>query len=101
MRTFTGFFSIIALGLIAGAMFAASMSNTIAHYFAADGSDGPINIDYISLFLGIIIGAIITNLAGMEWSRIPRRVAAWIVDNTDNFSYLLAAIILVFVVIYY
>jgi len=101
MRTFTGFFSIIALGLITGAIFATSMSNAITQYFSADSSGSPISIDYVSLLIGIIIGAVITNLAGMEWSRLPRRVAAWIVDNTDNFSYLLAAIILVFIVIYY
>ncbi len=101
MRTFTGFFSIIALGLIAGAVLATTMSHSVSQFIGNQGSETGFKIDSLSLLMGIILGALLTNLASMEWSRIPRRLAAWLVDNSDNFGYLAVAIVLIAIVIYY
>ena len=101
MKTFTTFISVIALGLIAGAVIVTTLNNSVAPALGAGSMANDLQIDQVSLIIGIVIGAITANLARMEWANIPRHLANWILTNAPTFGYLVTALVLAAVVIYY
>lgn len=60
-----------------------------------------IKLDYASLILGLFIGVLLSSLASIPWSQIPRRIANWLVSNQANFGYGLLSIGFAALLIYY
>ena len=58
-------------------------------------------LDYASLILGLLIGVLLSSLASIPWSQIPRRIANWLVSNQANFGYGLLSIGFAALLIYY
>lgn len=66
------------------------------------GAAGPtFKLDYASLILGLVIGVLLSSLASVPWSQIPRRSANWLVSNQANFGYGLLSIAFAALLIYY
>ncbi len=66
------------------------------------GSSAPaFKLDYASLILGLVIGVLLSSLASVPWSQIPRRSANWLVSNQANFGYGLLSIAFAALLIYY
>lgn len=101
MKSFTGFFSIIACGLIAGAILVSTMQKGIAPFISATNPDAFIKVDYPSLILGIFVGAITMLIATTEWSTLPTRIGNWFVRSAPAFGYILLGLGFAAIVIYY
>jgi hypothetical protein len=76
MRAVFGFFSMLALGLMLGAVIVVG---------AGDATNGAMHLpvsgvylDYASVVIGLALGVVIVVLGQIRWSELPGHVAQWI-----------------------
>jgi len=127
VKTFPGFLSVLSLGAITSILIAngalqpliadwwpaseAPASQLTASTGEAAGPSGAIKapsqtspagfaVDYASLFLGLLIGVVIAQLAAVPWGDLPRRTVGWVNANQENFSYLALTLGLVAYLVY-
>jgi hypothetical protein len=85
MRRVLELFSILAVGFfVAGALGVAALDDLPL----GRGGIGGGKIDFGSLGLGLVLGVVITTIARVGWSEIPRRFVAWLVACRGTFRLL-------------
>jgi len=99
MKSALSFVSLMAVGLIAASAVAIIGAGGLAQ-LPMDGSGMPL-IEYRSLSIGLVIGLMLSWLARVSWSEVPRRVLAWLWANERNFYRAALALVLLGVLILY
>lgn len=84
MRSAIGFFSLVAFGFLVGGMLVVGLSanggpHDVARVFAAE------NFDLGSLILGILVGCLLSLIAGISWSELPGRFVRWVLAHEKSF----------------
>jgi hypothetical protein len=102
MRSALGFFSLLAFGFMAAGVLTVVGSGTGGDLSLADalGSDGS-RVHLGSLLLGLVLGFVLSALARVSWTQLPRRFVGWLLENERNFYRIAWAGVLVGVLIFY
>ena len=101
MRTLLGFFSLLALGLIAAVVLVLAISGGGQGLAARGLLMSEFRLDYASLLLGLVLGIAMATAARMSWTEMPRRVVLWLVTNERNFYRVAMAGVLLGVILFY
>lgn len=100
MRSILGFFSLLAFGFLAAGVVAVISSGTTG-FPLAFGGEGPKTIDLASLMVGMALGLLLSAIARVSWSELPRRLANWLLTNERRLYRIVWAALLVGVLVYY
>jgi hypothetical protein len=101
MRSVLGFFSLLAVSfLAAGVLAVIGSSSSPRVQFALPSAEG-LGIDLRSLLIGLAAGLILSALARISWTELPRRTVAWLMANERNFVRIALAAIFIAVLCFY
>lgn len=78
MRAMLEFVSILAVGLFAAAVIAVGAASVLPGGLSGVGIG---KLDYASVGVGLIIGALISSISRIGWAEVPRRAAAYMVSK--------------------
>lgn len=101
MRSIASFASLLALGLLVGAVLMMATSGSGESGALANGVDGTGGVDFRSLLIGLVLGLMLSNLSRVPWADFPRRVVAWVLSYEHNFFYFGIATVLIIILIFY
>lgn len=102
MKSLASFASLIALGMLAGAILITTTAGPQMQLDQANGlASGAAGFDFRSLLLGLVLGLFLANLARVPWAELPRRVITWLLGHERNFFYGSVAAVLVVILFYY
>jgi len=102
MRSAIGFLSLVAFGVLAAGVLTV----------VGQGTGGAVAIDGLlgseaggvhlgSLLVGLVLGIVLSAMARVSWSDLPRRFASWLVDHERGFYRLTLAGVLIAVLVFY
>lgn len=106
MRAAISFLSLLAFGFLAAGVVMVvgsgsgsdlSLIDAMAMDMSADGR----GLHLGSLMIGLVLGIVLSALARVSWSELPRRCVEWIIRYERSFYRLALAGILVGVLVYY
>jgi len=99
MRAVFGFFSMLALGLMFGAVIVVG---------AGDAPNGAMHLpvsgvylDYASVVIGLALGVVIVVLGQIRWSQLPGHVAQWIGRHWRKLRLFAWAALFIMVLVYF
>lgn len=96
MRSVLGFVSLLTIGL-----FAATALSLVGAGNGLNATAGGLLIHYPSLTIGLVTGFVVASLGQIAWGEIPRRIARWLYANQWNLGYLVVAVMLTAVMVFY
>ena len=99
MRAVFGFFSMLALGLMLGAVIVVG---------AGDATNGAMRLpvsgvylDYASVVIGLALGVVIVVLGQIRWSELPGQLAQWIGRHWRKLRLFAWAALFIMVLVYF
>jgi hypothetical protein len=99
MRAVFGFFSMLALGLMLGAVIVVG---------AGDATNGAMRLpvsgvylDYASVVIGLALGVVIVVLGRIRWSELPGQLAQWIGRHRRKLRLFAWAALFILVLVYF
>ncbi len=101
MRSIASFASLLALGLLVGAVLTMASNGSGESSALANGVDGTGGLEFRSLLIGLLLGLMLSNLSRVPWAEFPRRIVAWVLSYEHNFFYAGVATVLVIILIFY
>lgn len=99
MKGLAGRASVLAIGLVIGAILIVGTGATPQH--AAASAQGKAAIDFQSFLIGLLVGLLCAGLTRVAWLELPRRVVTWIVENERNMYRLGLAAVFVAILVFY
>jgi hypothetical protein len=100
MRSAIGFFSLLACGFLAAGVLTVVGSGSGGALTDALGREGS-GIHLESLLLGLMLGCVLSALARVSWTQIPRRFANWLLYNERNFYRIAWAGLFIGILVFY
>ena len=102
MRSAIGFLSLLAFGVLAAGVLTVIGSGS-TNDFSLEGAFGAghSGIHLTSLLIGLVLGAVLTALARVSWTELPRRFVGWMLVHERGFYRLVIAAAFVGVLIFY
>jgi hypothetical protein len=102
MRSAIGFLSLLAFGFLAAGVLVVIGSAPVPDFsfdslFTGDHS----GVQLGSLLLGLVLGFVLSSLARVSWSELPRRFVGWLMQNERSFYRLALASIFIGVLLFY
>lgn len=97
MKPVLSFVSLLAIGLITASALALVISGQT---HGPAGEAAPF-VDYRSLSIGLIVGLMLSSLARLSWSEMPRRILNWVWANERNIYRAALAAVMIGIIIFY
>ncbi|MGE0024185.1 MAG: hypothetical protein AB7S70_11215 [Hyphomicrobium sp.] len=102
MRSAIGFLSLIAFGVLAAGVVTVVGQGTgspLAIEGVLGSEAGGVHLG--SLLIGLVLGIVLSAVARVSWSELPRRCAGWLLAHERGFYRLTLAGVLVAVLVFY
>ncbi len=99
MRAVLGFFSLMAFAVLGLGVLAVVASGTLPHIPFGNGAGG--DLDTASALVGLAAGVVLSALARVSWSELPRRTVAWLMANERNFARLAWGLLFIGILFFY
>lgn len=102
MRSAIGFLSLLAFGFLAAGVLTVVGSGpmpSLSLDAAMEGDHGGVHLG--SLLIGLVLGLVMSALARVAWSELPRRFVGWLMFNERNFYRLTLASMFIAVLLFY
>jgi hypothetical protein len=102
MRSAIGFLSFLAFGVLAAGVLAVVGSGPASHDMReAVMGLGETGVHLGSLLIGMVLGVVLSALARVSWTELPRRFVGWLLAHERGFYRLaLLGAVLAFLVFY-
>lgn len=102
MRSAIGFLSFLAFGVLAAGVLAVVGSGSASHDMReAVMGLGETGVHLGSLLIGMVLGVVLSALARVSWTELPRRFVGWLLAHERGFYRLaLLGAVLAFLVFY-
>jgi len=102
MRSAIGLLSLVACGFLAASVVTVLSSGPGAGLALSDvlGRGGS-HIELPSLLLGLVLGCVLSALARVSWSELPRRFTGWLLSNERSFYRIAWAALFIGVLVFY
>jgi hypothetical protein len=107
MKSVLGFFSLLAFGFLAAGVLTVIATSSGMHMpFATPTGDvlrldERYGLDLTSLLFGLAAGIMLSALARISWTDLPRRTVSWLLANERNFVRLAWVAIFAGVLLFY
>jgi hypothetical protein len=101
MRSVLGFFSILALSVLAAGVLSVIASGSLAPMSLGRVGEGFERVDLGSFLLGLGAGVLVSTIARISWAELPRRTATWLLTNERNFARLAWAALFIVILVFY
>ena len=103
MRSAIGFLSLLAFGVLAAGVLMVISSGTSSDFSfdAVLGSGHTGGVHLGSLLMGLVLGAVLSALARVSWTELPRRFIGWMLTHERGFYRLVIAAAFVGVLVFY
>ncbi|HRN89454.1 hypothetical protein [Hyphomicrobium sp.] len=86
MRSALSFLSLLAFGVLGAGILtvvgSADGDAAVAELLGLDAGDG---LHFGSLFVGLVLGVVLSALARVSWSELPRRSVEWLLSHERIF----------------
>lgn len=102
MRSAIGFLSLLAFGFLAAGVLTVIGSGSPADFSfdAALGADHA-GVHLGSLLIGLVLGIVLSAIARVSWTELPRRFVGWLLQHERSFYRVALASVLIGVLIFY
>lgn len=102
MRSAIGFLSLLAFGFLAVGMLTV-IGSAPGSEFNLDTAVGanPAGIHLGSLLIGLVLGIVVSALARVSWTELPRRFVSWMLEHERGFYRIVLAAAFIGILIYY
>lgn len=100
MRSAIGFLSLLAFGFLAAGVLTVAGTGA-SREFNLDAILGQSGVHLGSLLLGLVLGVVLSGIARVSWSEIPRRFAGWLLQYERGFYRLALLAGLIGVLVFY
>jgi hypothetical protein len=102
MRSAIGFLSLLAFGFLAAGVLTVVGSGTATDYsFDTAMGSSPGGVHLGSLLLGLVLGIVLSALARVSWSELPRRFVGWLLAYERAFYRLALVGVFVGIIVFY
>ena len=86
MRSALGFLSLLAFGVLcAGVLTVVGSGSNDAAFAELLGLQNGEGLHLGSLFIGLVLGVVLSALARVSWSELPRRFVVWLLSHERIF----------------
>lgn len=100
MKAVLGFFSLMAFAVLGLGVLAVVGSGSLPTMPFSTGF-GTGDLDTRSFFVGIAAGVVLSALARVSWSELPRRTVTWLMANERNFARLAWGLLFIGILFFY
>ena len=81
MRQLLGFLSLVALAILAAGALGVIGLGPLSARASEHASSGNFSLDYRSLLAGTVLGVMLSSVARLSWTDLPRRAITWLYAN--------------------
>ncbi len=102
MRSAIGFLSLLAFGFLAAGVLTVVGSGPTHDFSLETAMDFErTGLHLSSLLLGLVLGIVLSALARISWSELPRRFVGWLLEYERSFYRLALAAIFIGILVFY